>query len=228
MCGRFGLWVPPDDLEQRFDAELTFEYEPRYNIAPEGPGIAAVRDETPREIDRLQWGLLPAWVDDPDEFPDLINARAESLAEKPSFREAYEHRRCLIPASSFYEWTDRRGRSVPYRVGPTDQEVFAMAGLWETGSVNGETVATAAIITTDANEVVTDIHDRMPVILDPHDESRWLAADEPDAFDGVLNPYPADRMAAYEVSPAVNDATNDGSSVIDPVGGEQSGLGDFT
>ncbi|MFB6359970.1 MAG: SOS response-associated peptidase [Halobacteriales archaeon] len=228
MCGRYGLWVQPDDLEQRFDAELTFEYEPRYNIAPEGPGIAAVRNKAADEIDRLRWGLLPSWVDDADEFPDLINARAESVAEKPSFRDAFEQRRCLLPASSFYEWTDRRGRSVPYCIGPTDQDVFAMAGLWETWSSNGEIVRTAAIITTEANDAVADIHHRMPVILDPDEETRWLEAEPTEALDSLLRPYPAERMDAYEVSPAVNDATNDSPGLIDPVGGEQSGLGEFS
>lgn len=105
MCGRFGLFQPQPEIERRFGAGFTFEYEPRYNIAPEGTGLAAVQNESRDAINQLHWGLIPHWVDDPEDFPNLINARAESVAEKPSFRTAFKKRRCLIPANNFYEWT---------------------------------------------------------------------------------------------------------------------------
>lgn len=227
MCGRFGLWAPPDDLEQRFDAEISFGYEPRYNIAPEGPGIAAVQDASPDEINRLQWGLLPHWVDDPDDFPDLINARAESVAEKPSFRDAFRERRCLIPANNFFEWTGQEGQRVPYSIGVDGGEIFAMAGIWESWSTNGEEIHSAAIITTDANEVVGELHDRMPVILDADEEDRWLRSDDEDELLGFLDPYPADRTRSHEVTTAVNNPANDGPELIEPTESDQAGLGEF-
>ncbi len=227
MCGRFGLFARLNAIEDYFDAEFAFDYEPRYNIAPEGSGIAAVRNETPDEIGRLRWGLLPGWVDDPDEFPTLINARSETAAEKPAFREAFEQRRCLIPASNFYEWTGRKGSRVPHSIGLEDRELFAMAGLWETWSANGDEVRSATILTTDANDVVGELHDRMPVILEPDEEDVWLDADDEDELQSILGPYPGDRTTEFEVSRAVNDPANEGPALVEPVGSDQSGLGDF-
>lgn len=227
MCGRFGLFAQPSDLEQRFDATFSYDYEPRYNIAPEGPGLAAVRNDSPAAIDRLRWGLLPRWVDDPEDFPTLINARAETVAEKPAFRDAFEKRRCLIPANNFYEWTGRKASRVPYAIGVDDESVFAMAGLWETWSRNGDEVVSAAIVTTEANEVVAELHDRMPVILDREEERRWLETDDVDARQSLLDPFPADRTTAYEVSTAVNNPANEGPELVEPVGTDQSGLGEF-
>ena len=227
MCGRFGLFARLDAVEDYFGAAFTFDYEPRYNVAPEGPGVAAVRDEAPDDIDQLHWGLLPHWVDDPDDFPTLINARAETAAEKPAFRDAFERRRCLVPASTFYEWTGRKGSRVPHAIEVADRELFAMAGLWETWSSNGDEVRSATILTTDANELVGELHDRMPVILERDEERAWLEADDAEERQALLDPYPADRMRSYEVSRQVNDPTNEGPALVEPVGGTQSGLGDF-
>lgn len=227
MCGRFGLFARLDAIEDYFDAAFTFDYAPRYNIAPEGSGIAAVRNESPDGIDQLRWGLLPGWVDDPEDFPTLINARSETAAEKPAFREAFATRRCLIPATNFYEWTGRTGSRVPHAIGLQDRELFAMAGLWETWSANGDEVRSATILTTDANDVVGELHDRMPVILAPDEERRWLHADDEDELQALLDPYPGDRTTAVEVSTKVNDPANEGPALIEPVGGEQRGLGDF-
>lgn len=227
MCGRFGLYAGPSDLEQRFDATFTYDYEPRYNVAPEGPGLAAVRNETPDAIDQLRWGLLPHWVDDPDGFPTLINARAETVADKPAFRDAVAKRRCLIPANLFYEWTGRKGRRVPHAIGVDEGSVFAMAGIWERWSANGDEVVSAAVITTDANDVVAALHDRMPVILGREEERRWLEADDHSDRQALLDPFPADRTTAHEVSMAVNNPANEGPELIEPVGSDQSGLGEF-
>jgi putative SOS response-associated peptidase YedK len=227
MCGRFGLFAQPSAIEERFDATFTYDYEPRYNVAPEGPGLAAVRNASPGAIDRLRWGLLPHWVDDPDDFPTLINARAETAADKPAFRDAFARRRCLVPASTFFEWTGPAGGRVPHAIGVDGEPLFAMAGLWETWGEGDDAVRSATILTTDANDVVAELHDRMPVILDREEERTWLEADDADELEGLLDPFPAGRTEAHEVSRAVNDPSNDGPSLVEPVGHDQSGLGEF-
>jgi putative SOS response-associated peptidase YedK len=227
MCGRFGLYLPSPDLEERFAGRVEFDYEPRYNIAPEGPGTAAIRDETPDEINQLSWGLRPHWVDDPDDWHHPINARAETVAEKRSFRDAFEHRRCLVPANNFYEWTGRPGRRIPYAIRAEDQETFSMAGLWEVWSEDGRELQTFTILTTDANEVVGELHDRMPVILDRDEEQRWLEADDPDELETLLDAFPDERTERYEVSKKVNNPAHDGPELIEPVGSSQRGLDAF-
>lgn len=237
MCGRFSLFVPPSVLEERFDAEAAEPLVPRYNVAP-GDDVAAIRNADPGSIDSLEWGLLPSWVDDPDDFHRPINARAETLGEKPSFRDAFDERRCLVPADGFYEWKGGRGAKQPYRIARRDGEPFAFAGLWETWGANGDGTGgggtdgssrrTVTIVTTDANETVGAIHDRMPVILEPAEKQRWLSASDPDDLRSLLDPYPDDGLEAYPVSKAVNDSANDSPDVVEAVDvGEQSGLGDF-
>lgn len=228
MCGRFGLFEPQPEIERRFSAEFSFDYEPRYNIAPEGPGIAAIQNERPDEINQLTWGLVPHWADDLDDWPSPINARAENIAEKPAFREAFRERRCLIPANTFYEWGGRRGSRIPHTIGVEDQTLFAMAGLWETWSENGDEVQSVAIVTTGANDVVGQIHDRMPVILDADEEARWLEADDEAELEALLDPFPGERTRSHEVSRAVNDPANDRPELIEPVGSDQSELGRFS
>lgn len=228
MCGRFGLFARLDAIEDRYDGEFTYDFEPRYNIAPEGPGIATVRNQIPGQIDQVKWGLIPHWVDDPNDFPTLINARAETIAEKPAFRDAFAKRRCLIPASNFYEWTGRKGSRVPYFIGVEDQEIFSMAGIWETWTENGTDMESVAIITTDANDVVAELHDRMPVILDREEEDRWLDGKEEDELQELLDPFPDGRTMSYEVTKAVNNSTNDSPELIEPIGSDQAGLGDFS
>ena len=227
MCGRFSLFVPPAVLEDRFGAEVGGSYVPRYNVAPRD-GVAAIRNDDPETIDALSWGLVPGWVDDPDDYPRPINARAETVAEKPSFRDAYAERRCLVLADGFYEWTGRRGSKQPYRIVRTDGEPFAFAGLWETWGSNGGTLRTTTILTTAANETVGEIHDRMPVILERDEERGWLAAADPDDLQSMLDPYPDAELEAYPVSTAVNDPSHDSPDVVEQVDvDEQSGLGQF-
>lgn len=229
MCGRFSLFVPQPDVERRFEASATEPLGERYNIAP-GDDVAVIRADAPNVIDQYEWGLLPHWVDDPSDWPSPINARAESVEEKPSFRDAAANRRCLVLADGFYEWSGTRGSKQPYRITVDDREPFAFAGLWDQWSAGSDQRRTVTIITTDANATVAPIHDRMPVILEPGEETRWLEAADPADRATLLDPYPDDDgLQSYPVSRAVNDPTNDDPSVIEPAdSGEQSGLGDFT
>lgn len=229
MCGRFSLFAALADLEERFGATAAEPIEPRYNIAP-GDDVAVIRADAADVIDQYAWGLLPRWVDDPGDWPHPINARAETVEEKPSFREAAAQRRCLVLADGYYEWAETAGTKQPYRVTLAAGEPFAFAGLWDRWSSGDEARRTVAIVTTEANATVAPIHDRMPVILEPDEAARWLAADDPAARADLLGPYPAgDGLETFPVSRAVNDPGNDDPSVVEPVDvGEQSGLGEFT
>ncbi|QFU81465.1 SOS response-associated peptidase [Natronorubrum aibiense] len=235
MCGRYTLMVDQTTLEDRFDARVSNasgepeSITPRYNMAP-GQQLPVVMDDAPDTIQHLEWGLVPSWAD--DDSGGLINARAESIAEKPSFREAYERRRCLVPADGFYEWVETESGKQPYRVSFEDDRVFAMAGLWERwepattqtgldafgGGVDDATdtgpLETFTIVTTEPNDLVSELHHRMAVILEPENEREWLTADDPQA---LLEPYPADELRAYPVSKAVNDPSTDDPSVVEPL-----------
>ena len=236
MCGRYTLVVEQDELETRFDARFRDDgagagFSPRYNMAP-GQALPVLTNEEPGTIRRLEWGLVPSWAD--DDSGGLINARAESVAEKPSFREAYERRRCLVPADGFYEWVDTGDGKQPYRVTFADDRVFAMAGLWERwepettqtgldafgGGVDDGTesgpLETFTIVTTEPNDLVADLHHRMAVILEPDTEAQWLTGE---AGHDVLDPYPADELRAYPVSEAVNDPSTDEPSLVEPLEG---------
>jgi len=223
MCGRLSVAVSADRLAERFDARPPSGFEPRYNVAPEDP-LLAIRARSRGRIDRLEWGLVPAWAEEPGS--GHINARAETVAEKPSFREAYERRRCLVLADGYYDWAEKRGRgSQPYRFTRPDEEPFAMAGIWERREGSAETRETVAIVTTEPNAVVEPIHHRMPVILAPAEETRWLEGEDAGA---LLDPCPEEDLRSYPVSEAVNDPTNDSPAVIEEVDPpEQTGLGEF-
>ncbi len=227
MCGRYSLFTPPAELGRRFGADFD-GVEPTYNAAP-GQELPVIRDADPDSVTRCSWGLVPEWADDPDEAPAPINARAETVADKPTFRGAYRKRRCLVPADGMYEWVSEDGETTPYRVALADDEPFAMAGLWETwegepaqtglgdftagGGDRTRRVDSFTVVTTEPNDLVADLHDRMAVILPPDQEERWLTADDPS---DLLEPYPADRMHAYSVSPRVGDPANDDPSLIEP------------
>ena len=217
-----GPWI-----EERFGATPVREMVPRYNIAP-GDDLPAIENDAPEEIRFPRWGLVPSWVDDVEDWPAPINARAETVAEKPAFRGAFSNRRCLVLADGFYEWKGTRGSKQPYRVVRQDGEPFAMAGLWESREQNGQSVQTTAIITTDANETLRPIHDRMPVILDPDEERDWLEGDDEAALHDLLDPANPDALRAYPVSTAVNNPGNDSPAVIEEQPDPQSGLGDFS
>lgn len=231
MCGRTSLAVDPGVLSRRFDAKPAtgVEIPQRYNIAP-GDDLAAIQNDAPEEIDMLEWGFIPAWADDPADVPTPINARSETAAEKPMFREAFKRRRCLVPADGFYEWAGQRGSKQPYRIERVDREPYAYAGLWETWTPlsDGEPRVTCTILTTDANEVVAEVHDRMPVMLEPHEEVTWLNGGSVEDLQAVCDPYPAEELRAYPVSKRVNNPQNDSPDLLEEIDiGEQSGLDEF-
>ncbi len=209
------------DVDPRFAA-------PRYNIAPSQPILIVRRSArrehidgpTIRELVPARWGLLPSWVKDPKDFPLLINARAEGVAEKPSFRNAFRRRRCLIPASGFYEWQARAsGPKQPYWIRPEDGSLIAFAGLWECwAGPNGEEIDTAAIITTDANSTLRPIHNRMPVVLQPDTFETWLETDSPaDMLQELLRPAGGNLLRAIAISTRVNRAGNDDPDIWTPL-----------
>jgi putative SOS response-associated peptidase YedK len=227
MCGRTSLFASPAEVRERFDAEPIRPLEPRYNVAP-GQEHPVVRNDALDTIQFPTWGLVPQWADH-SPSSGHINARAETLAEKPSFREAFAERRCLVLADGFYDWKETPTGKQPYRIEREDREPFAFAGLWEPRS-SGETDATFTIVTTEPNAVVEEVHHRMPVILDPDEERRWLERDSTEELTDLLDPYPAEEMRAYPVPSAVNDPGNDSPAVIEEVAAEedvQTGLDEF-
>jgi len=221
MCGRFTITATPDQLQKAFPGiAVPAQMAPRFNIAPSQP-IAVVPNDGRKAVDFFVWGLIPSWAKDPAVGSKLINARAETLAEKPSFRTAYKRRRCLILADGFFEWkkiTDQRGKT-PHYITLKDHRPFAMAGLWEQWfSPDGSEIKSATIITTEPNKLMAQLHNRMPVILQPEDYARWLEPGERDAKDlqDLLVAYPAGEMAFYPVSTMVNSPANDVPATVMP------------
>ena len=222
MCGRFALYSDPFTLARRFEAEALSELRPRYNVAP-SQNIPIVREEgEKRRFALARWGLIPHWAKDMKIGYSMINARAETVAEKPAFRNAFKHRRCLIPADGFYEWQVIAGSKVkqPWFIALRDREPMAFAGLWERWrSPEGKELESCSIIVTDANEIMRPIHDRMPVILAPGDWGAWLKSDAEDAqaLQNMLKPYSAEDMAAWPVSTKVNSPRNDSAECVEVV-----------
>lgn len=220
MCGRFTQRHKPEEVVERFEVgadELIAQ--PRYNIAPSQP-VAAVRHGDRRELFTCRWGLIPFWAKDSTIGNRMINARAETLAEKPSFRRAFAARRCLIPADGFYEWLKQgKGASRPFYIRLKDGGLFGFAGLWEEWkSPDGEVVTTCAIITVEPNELMAGIHNRMPAILKLEHEAAWLdRSNDIPAVSNLLQPYPSELMEAYEISRAVNNPRFDDPACIEPV-----------
>jgi len=226
MCGRNSLFVPRGDLETRFDAEVVADggYAPRYNVAP-GDGLEVVTNEADDEIDRYHWGLIPPWEDEPGE--GIVNARSETADEKRAFERAWESRPCLVLSSGFYEWKSANGGpKQPYRIYRENGPAFAMAGLWDVWEGDEGTIPCVTILTTEPNDLVEPIHDRMPVVLPEDVESEWLSAG-PDAREKLCRPYPGEDLTAYEISTRVNSPANDDPAVVEPLDHEQSGLGEF-
>ncbi|OGQ91770.1 MAG: hypothetical protein A2289_12010 [Deltaproteobacteria bacterium RIFOXYA12_FULL_58_15] len=218
MCGRFTLSAPSEDLSSIFNVEVE-ALAPRYNIAPTQM-VSAVRVVGgKRHLALLRWGLVPSWAKDPKVGARLINARAETVAEKPSFRSAFRRRRCLIVADGFYEWQKAKPRKQPFHIACTDGRPFAMAGLWEFWSKGDVSMESCTIITTAPNELLAPIHDRMPVILEPRDYDTWLdpEVDDPERLTGMLQSFPADQLRASPVGHWVNNAAFDHPSCMEPV-----------
>lgn len=221
MCGRFTLFALGQEVAEQFGVTIDHELEPRYNIAPTQP-VAAVRLDNAsgeRELTYLQWGLIPSWAKDPKIGSRMINARAETAADKPSFRAAFKRRRCLIPASGFYEWQQLGDRKQPTFIHGAGGRLLGLAGLWEIwASGDGSVVESCTILTTQPNELMAPIHNRMPVIIAPEDYSMWLdPGPQPQEALHLLRPYESAEMDAYAVSTAVNNPRNDFAACIEPI-----------
>ncbi len=221
MCSRYSLTAPPEAIGKLFAVATGEGFPPRYNIAPTEPALI-VRNtgKGERELVLVRWGLIPSWVKDPRAFSTLINARAESAVDKPSFRAAMRHRRCLVPADGFYEWTGERGAKQPHLIRRKDRAPFAFAGLWEHWQgADGSEIETMAILTASANADTRELHDRMPVILAPEDFDRWLDC-KPGSTDFVLDllkPPPAGMLDHIEVDRRLNNPRNEGPGLQAPV-----------
>ena len=222
MCGRFAFYSPSEATAALFGADSSTEVVPRYNIAPT-QFIAAVRndEQDAPELAMFRWGLVPFWAKDPSIGNRMINARAETVAEKPSFRNAYKERRCLILADGFYEWRKEGEGKTPYFISLADGSPFAFAGLWEnwTSKENDEYLQTTAIITTAASDFMAQLHQRMPVVMRPEQARRWLDGDM-NLLSEVIDGSPAFR--AWPVDRKVNNARNEDAALIDPAGEEIS------
>ncbi|NYT07715.1 MAG: SOS response-associated peptidase [Methanomicrobiales archaeon] len=218
MCGRFTITVTIG-LPERFGVKSAgIRIEPRFNIAPSQPVPVIILPESgERSIMEMVWGLVPHWAEDPSAVRRPINARGESLAERPSFRSPLQRSRCLVPANGFYEWKKAGKVSEPYYIHRKDDGLCAIAGLYDTWrGPDGSLLRTFVIITTEANSLVSRYHDRMPALLREDDEARWLEPGRlPDRLVAeILTPYPADLLEAYRVSRQVNDATREGEDLI--------------
>jgi putative SOS response-associated peptidase YedK len=219
MCGRYTLTAPVERLAEEFGFEAaSVDLPPNYNVAPT-QGVAAVLSEGgERRLEVLRWGLIPPWADDPQIGSRMINARAETAPEKPSFRRAFRERRCLIPADGFYEWKRTNGVKQPYYIHMKEGRPFAFAGLWESWKDDdGPEIRSCTILTTKPNALAGEIHDRMPVILPTGSYDAWLDPEaDRDELYGLLAPYPEDEMEAYPVSRFVNSPSNNDPRCIEP------------
>lgn len=220
MCGRFTLATPAEELVEAFDiGELTFEYFARYNVAPGQDVLVVAEDRKGRRAGHLTWGLVPAWSD--GTRPPLVNARAETVGTKPSFREAFDRRRCVVPADGFYEWARSdsgagRGGTSPYWFHPTRERTVALAGIWETWRAPGASpVHSVALLTTEANRDVSDVHHRMPVVVDREDRARWLSPSlRGSDVETLLRAAPEGTFARHPVSTRVNRVGEDDAGLI--------------
>lgn len=219
MCGRFCQKSPSKKIAQKFGVEAVPPLLERFNVAPSQPVLGIRELVGRREAAFFKWGLVPCWADDPSIGNKLINARSETITEKPSFREAFLRRRCLVPADGFYEWARRGDRKRPYYFRMRDGEPFAIAALWERWEGGGEPLETCTLLTTEANELLGGIHDRMPVILRPEEYGLWLdrEAQSPETLRPLLRPYPGDEMEFYPVSPFINSPSNDGPFCVEEI-----------
>lgn len=221
MCGRFALIVSGEAVAEQFQLAETPFLAPRYNIAPTQP-VAAVRlsaSGKERQLTHFHWGLIPSWAKDTKMGARLINARSETVADKPSFRSAFKRRRCLIPATGFYEWQQQDGRKQPMYIHAADGGLLALAGLWETWhSPDGGEIESCTILTTEPNDLMAPIHNRMPVMIEPADYDLWLdPGDRPEDGLHLLRPYPPFKLAAYPVSTVVNSPQNDTPECVAPL-----------
>ncbi|MCD0420060.1 SOS response-associated peptidase [Rubrivivax sp. JA1024] len=224
MCGRFVITSAPAAIRQLFGYADQPNFPSRYNIAPTQPIPVVIADQGTRRFRLMRWGLIPSWVKDPRTFSLLINARAETVQDKPAFRNAFRRRRCLVPADGYYEWKAGGSRKQPYFIQPAGGGPIGFAALWETWTgPNGEELDTVAIVTTAARGGLADLHDRVPVTIAPHHFARWLEADETDAnaVMGLLRPPGEGEFVWHPVSTAVNRTANDNPQLILPIAVEE-------
>ncbi|MEK4069347.1 SOS response-associated peptidase [Peribacillus sp. FSL R5-0717] len=222
MCGRFTLFTDIEEIKERFDIQGSFdeEYQFSYNIAPSQSVLSVINDGVRNRLGYLRWGLIPFWGKDEKAGYKMINARAETIAEKASFRNAYKKKRCLIIADSFYEWKKTPERKIPMRIKMKNHAPFGMAGLWESWkSPEGISIYSCSVITTVPNELMTSIHDRMPVILKPEDEKDWLnpSINDPAYLQQYLKSFDSEQMEAFEVSTDVNSTKNNSPNLIQQI-----------
>ncbi len=220
MCGRFVITSSPDALRRLFDYAELPNFPPRYNVAPTQPVPVVIEDRGIRHFLLMRWGFLPAWVKDPKKFTLVINARSETLRDKPAFRNALKRRRCLLPADGYYEWQDRGGRKRPFFIYARDRGPIAFAGLAETWvGPNGEELDTVAIVTAAAPPHLAELHGRVPVTIGPPDFPRWLDCARFDVNEALplLVPPREDQFAWHEVSTEVNRVANDNAQLIAPI-----------
>ncbi|MEX6701342.1 SOS response-associated peptidase [Peribacillus frigoritolerans] len=222
MCGRFTLFTDIEEIKERFDIQGSFdeEYQFSYNISPSQSVLSVINDGVRNRLGYLRWGLIPFWAKDEKAGYKMINARAETIAEKASFRNAYKKKRCLIIADSFYEWKKTPERKIPMRIKLKNHAPFGMAGLWESWkSPEGISIYSCSVITTVPNELMTSIHDRMPVILKPEDEKDWLnpSINDPAYLQQYLKSFDSEQMEAFEVSTDVNSTKNNTPNLIQQI-----------
>jgi putative SOS response-associated peptidase YedK len=222
MCGRFTLYQSVEALAQNFQIEKLTDIEPKYNIAPtQMVATVLYNSETnKRELQQLRWGLIPSWAKDMGIGAKLINARSETVTEKPAFRSAFKRRRCLVVADGFYEWQQQGSKKQPFYFHLLEKKTFGFAGLWEQWeSPEGDKISSCTILTTKANELVQPIHDRMPVILQQEDYDTWLnpLVQTPEILQPLLHPYPSEQMIAYPVSTLVNSPKHNNPECVKPI-----------
>jgi putative SOS response-associated peptidase YedK len=219
MCGRFAITLPDDAMAALFDAVPANDlpHIPNYNVCPTNQIHTVTSDDGHRRLRPMRWGFIPHWYKTPADGPLLINARAETIAEKPAFRAACRERRCLIPASGFYEWTkDEEGKRLPWYIHPAEGEILAFAGVWQVWDKGGEPLNTCAIVTTDANKAMSKIHHRMPVVLARNDWAKWLGEEGKGAAT-LMHAPPEDALAFYRVDPKVNSNRASGPELIEAI-----------
>ena len=224
MCGRYTLARDLAEIKKRFDvSEAPKDFKPRYNIAPnqQVPIVLLDGEKKIRKMGYVRWGLIPSWADDPSIGNRMINARAETITTKASFRNLFRKRRCIVPADSFYEWTKISTREkIPMRIFLTTEEPFGFAGLWTTWRpATGDPIVSCTIITTEPNELMAKIHNRMPVVLEKKNEKVWIdpSVDDEKLLQSFLNPHPSKKMKCYPVSRFVNSPKNDTPKCVDPI-----------
>ncbi|MFC7115671.1 SOS response-associated peptidase [Natronoarchaeum sp. GCM10025703] len=230
MCGRSSLFASSSVIGERFDVSPPGAFEPSYNIAPEDD-IPVIRDETPGRAELRSWGFVPHWADDPGDWNGLINARTETVDEKPAFRDAFRRTEddgvtrtcghCLVLADGFYEWQERTDGKQAFRIERSDGEPFAMAGLWSRWSDGDHSLVTVTVLTTTPNDLMEPLHHRMPVVFDADEEREWLG-ESPPGKEELLAPHSGDGFEKYPISADVNNPRNDSPDIIEPVDAPES------